>query len=109
MSDEFKIDVKGLKEVSKSLEKIGKKMKALDGREVSFNDLFPPAFMERHTQFKSIDEMVEKSPFTVESQEDFEKIPDNKWDEFIRNTTSFQSWEEMMSKAGEEFFSKALK
>ena len=41
-----------------------------------------------------------KSGFKVESQEDFEAIPDDVWDEFIRNNTSFASWKEMLQAAG---------
>jgi len=108
MTDEIKFEIKGLDELSKNLDKLTNKLESLKKQEVSFNELFPSAFMMKYTQFKTINEMVEKSPFKVESGEDFKNIPDKEWDDYVKGKTSFQSWNEMMGKAGEEYLGKKV-
>ena len=96
-------DLKGLEKLQRKVDKLSKEQK------VSFENLFSPSFMTKYTQFRSIDDMVDKSPFTVESEEDFKNIPDDEWSKFVQERTSFQSWDEMLSKAGEEYLGKQLK
>ena len=98
MTDGIKFELKGFKELSKNLNKLTKEMKSLEKQDISFDELFKPEFMRKYTQFKTINEMVDKSPFKVENEEDFKNIPDEKWDNYVREKTSFQSWDEMMSK-----------
>lgn len=47
------------------------------------SELLTSAFVARHTQFVSADELFEQSGFKIESQEDFAAIPDEEWDESI--------------------------
>jgi len=95
-------DLKALDNLRQNLDKLSK-----DPR-VPFSLLFPSSFMKKYTQFNSIDEMVNKSPFKVESEEDFKKIPDKDWDVYVIEKTSFKSWGEMKSKAGEEYIGKQI-
>lgn len=107
MSSSF--EIKGLDEVQKNLKRLTNEIEKISGpQNVSFNDLFPHDFMSKHTQFASINEMVTKSPFKVESEEDFKNIPDEAWDVYVRENTSFKSWAEMQSKAAEEYFGKKV-
>ena len=108
MTDEIKFELKGHEELSKNLDKLTKELESFKKQEVSFNELFSPEFMTKYTQFRTINEMVEKSPFKVESEEDFKNIPDEEWDSYVKEKTSFQSWSEMMSKAGEEYLGKKV-
>ena len=108
MADEIKFELKGLEELSKNLDKITKELESFKDQRVTFNQLFQPAFMAKYTQFRTINEMVEKSPFKVESEEDFKNIPDKEWDNYVKEKTSFQSWDEMMSKAGQEYLGKKV-
>lgn len=108
MTDEIKFEMKGLEELSKNLDNLTKKLEPLKEQEVSFNELFPSTFMMKYTQFKTINEMVEKSPFKVESGADFKNIPDKEWDNYVKEKTSFQSWNEMMSKAGKEYLGEKV-
>ena len=62
-------------------------------------ELLTPSFLAGCTLFNSADELFEKSGYKIESQEDFNAIPDEPWDEFIRNNTSFSSWKEMLEAA----------
>ncbi len=83
---------------------------ALDGtHNVPFAELFPASFMARYTSFGTMDEMLQKSGFPVESQADFEQIPDDAWDKFVAQNTRFPNWQAMLKQAGEEYVSKKLK
>lgn len=103
------IDTEGFDELENQLEQMERAARDLDGEnEVPFPELFPPSFMRRYTDFSSIDEMLEESPFTVETQDDFEKIPVDEWDEFVDEHTRFPSWEKMMGKAGRDYVTGRL-
>jgi hypothetical protein len=94
----------------KGLEKLQRSIEAIPGEQsVRFDELFSKSFMTKYTKYESINEMVDKSPFKVESEEDFKKIPDTDWDKYVRENTSFQSWGEMRSKAAEEYLGKQVK
>ena len=108
MTDKTKFEMKGLEELSKNLDKITKKLESLKEQEVSFSELFPSSFMMKYTQFRTIKEMVEKSPFKIESEEDFRNIPDKEWDNYVKEKTSFQSWDEMINKAEIEYLGEKV-
>ena len=44
----------------------------------------------------------------LESQEDFESIPENELDSHIASTTKFKSWENMLSEATSQYAIKKL-
>jgi hypothetical protein len=73
---------------------------------VAFEDLFPPEFMRRYTDCKSIDEMF--SSLVVGSQEDLEALPVADLDKLVQSKTRFTSWDAMKAKAGEEYMERRL-
>lgn len=66
------------------------------------------SFLSKHTSFLALDDLLAASGFKVESTEDFNAIPDDVWDNFIRSISNFQSWEAMLGAAGEEWLVKQL-
>lgn len=102
MSIEFKSD---LEKFNKKLEK---NVESLNG-EVSFSVIFNNEFMTKYTQFESFDELLKAGKFIVNSQEDFEAIPDDVFDEHIKKFTEFDSWQEMLSSAGTAYAASKLK
>jgi len=108
MTNKIKFEMNGLEVLSKNLDKLTKKLESLKEQEVSFNELFPSSFMMKYTQFRTINEMVERSPFEIESEEDFRNIPDKEWDNYVKEKTSFQSWNEMINKAGNEYLGEKV-
>lgn len=103
------IEISGLEEFKDNLEKIQHNVENMSGEHtVKFTELFNESFMQRNTNFKSIEDMFEKSEFKVESNEDFKKIPDDKWDEYIQENTNFKDWKKMSEQAGEEYTKKKL-
>jgi len=78
------------------------------GDNISFADLFTSEFLGEYTSFKTMDELFQKSGFTVETEEDFKEIPDKAWEDFIVKNSSFDSWKEMQIKAFEVFTDNIL-
>jgi hypothetical protein len=103
------VKVRGLDELKRKLDALARRARRLEGtHSVRLRDLFNPDFMERYTEFSSIDEMVESSGFDVESADDFKRILDDGWDTFVASRTRFRTWKQMLAKAGEEYIVKKL-
>ncbi len=103
------LKITGLDEFMNSLEKMQKAAEELETEQsIPFDELFTTSFMEEHTKFKSIYELLESGNFIVNSQEDFEAIPDSELDEHIKVVTDFSTWEEMLASATELCIAKKL-
>ena len=106
---EMKFDSKGFDKLKKDLDKLQRRCRELEGENsVSFEELFSPSFLNKYTKFSSIYDMFNKSGFTVNNQDDFKKIPDDKWDKFIVENSQFSSWQDMIDKAGKEWIENTL-
>lgn len=66
---------------------------------MDFTDLFPGEFMKQYTKFESIQELLSSGGFFINSEEDYEAIPDQDIDAYIQKTTKFGSWREMLINA----------
>jgi hypothetical protein len=97
----------GLDEVWKKLRTLQRRAKNLSGPVLS-EDLFPPEFMRRYTDFKSFEEMLGGCGAPITSNEDFQRLLDAGWDAYVTKKTRFKSWDEMQSKAGQEYVERRL-
>jgi hypothetical protein len=70
--------------------------------------VFPPSFMERHTDAESFEAFVEESQWTVSSREEFAAIPQSEFDDYVADRTSFEDFEAMLGQAGEEWMARQL-
>ncbi len=105
----IKIELKGFKELEKNFKDLRRKTQEInDTNNVHFSELFPSSFLISHSKFSSIDELFSSSSFKISSQDDFEKIPQNELDNFIRNNTDFNDWEEMLNAAFSDWTEKKL-
>lgn len=103
----FKMD--GLDDLIKSFDKMEKNAKELDGdHNIPLGDLLNEEFMSKNTKFSSIDDFFDKSPFTVETDEDFDSIDENKLDEYVQENTKFSSWIDMLEDAQELYMESKL-
>lgn len=103
----FKIT--GLDKLEKQLKQMEKGAKELSKtKHVSFGELFPVLFMRKYTSFSSMDELLDAGGFKVESQEEFEAIPDVEFDKHIAANTRFKSWEDMLGEATSQYAAKKL-
>ena len=102
-------EISGLDEVRRSLDELEHRMEGISGEhEVAISELFPPEFMATHTEFDSLEGMFSASGFRVETAEDFKRIPDEQWDNFVRSHTEFANWREMLSAGSEEWAARKL-
>jgi len=91
------------------LEELADRAEELDGEnEVPLAELFNPGFMRKYTDFESLEEFFEESPWTIESEEDLDEIPDDPFNEYVDEHTVFSDQDEMMNKAGEEWTADQL-
>lgn len=83
-----------------NLDKLRKNLSELSGTsEVKLVDLMNSTFISSCSQFSSLEALIDASDFKVESKEDFEAIPDDEWEVFIKSNTSHDSWLEMQKSA----------
>lgn len=88
------VRIEGTDEFAEAVDEI-----AVDGEEqtVEPSELFPDGFMRTHTEFESIDEFFAASPWTVETEADFERIPAPEFDGYVADHSSFDDWESMLA------------
>ncbi|MGL6455025.1 hypothetical protein [Aeromonas caviae] len=91
-----------LRQLTKNLEEIS------DITKLTLVELMPPQFVSNCSSFPSIDELFDASGFKIDTPEDFAAIPDDEWDSFIIENTSYESWSEMQQAAADEYFKAVL-
>lgn len=98
--------IKGMKELERKLSQLSNSAKSLEGtNEVPLVELFSSAFMRKNTKFTSFEEFADNSSFDFT---DLNSIPEKSLDQFVGETTKFSKWEEMLTKASEEWTLKQL-
>lgn len=101
--------IEGLDNLMRRLDDLKSAAEELDGEhQISLNEMFPDFFMLRYTNFSTINEMINKSGFKIENQDDFDNLPENEWRQFISGNTQFENWEEMKQTAAVEWTQKKL-
>ena len=65
---------------------------------IQFSELFDSSFMVLHTTVSSFDDFLIKGGYGID-EDSFKAIPDNEFDEYVRNNSDFDSWTEMMEAA----------
>ena len=102
-------EIRGLDEAMRKMKRLQDNTQALSGRhDIRSSEFCPPSFMRRFTKVASFDALLEASGFKVESQADFEAIPEAEWETVIQAHTSFSSWRQMQEKAGVEYAERKL-
>jgi hypothetical protein len=102
------IEFEGFDELSKRLDDLKESADSIQGTQVPLGELLTPGFLAKHTRFLSEVEMFEASGFRIQTAEDFEKIPNEEWDNFIQQNTPFATWSDMLCAAGAEWAQKRL-
>ena len=102
------IKMEGFTELQKELDKMQKAAENLDNAQIPIDDLLTNSFMKKYSNFSNFDEFLEAGNFVVNSQEDFEAIPENEMDSHVSKTTKFSSWDDMLGTAGEEYALKRI-
>ncbi|EMJ90312.1 hypothetical protein [Leptospira meyeri] len=103
------IKITGFDEMSKKLKKLQKNITEIGGsHRVSFSDLFNQDFMQKNTEFSSIDEMFSTGKLNVSNQEEFEAISAEVLNSLVQRTTNFANWDAMKQMAANEYGQKLL-
>lgn len=106
---ETAVRITGLEEFQSKRRELRDRVESLSGEHsVRIFELLSPPFLAGCSLFNSAEELFSKSGFKVKSQADFDAIPDEAWDEFIRENTSVSSWKEMLDAAGAAWVNKRL-
>lgn len=103
------LKIKGLDELQNRLKKMSDGAKELEGEhQVAMPDLLTKLFVSSHTSFKDAQELFDNSGFKIESQEDFQAIPDADWDKYIADVSDFDNWEQMLQAATVEYAQRKM-
>lgn len=105
MGLEFKFDDSGLKSMIKKLEKVGN---AMEGKH-SFYEMFPPEFMRKYTSYSDIESFMDNCGFPHKTDEEFKAIPDDAFNAYVRKSSKFKSWQEMLDTATQELLDRNMK
>jgi hypothetical protein len=111
----MKVELKGLDEVGKTLDRLEKNVKELRGtHKVSITELLTPEFMRRHSAFSSLEELLIAGQLMKVGEhvtkESLDAISQERFDKLVSEKTSFTNWDAMIRKASEEYINrKALK
>lgn len=90
-------------DLQRKLDDLQKKLESMQEQQVPLAELLDPAFMIKHTEFSSVEEMLERGGFSASNQEEFEQIPQEQLDEYVAAHTEFASWSDMLNTAGQEW------
>jgi hypothetical protein len=74
-----------------------------NGNTITLSDIFTSEFMKLYTQFESIEELLSSGGFVINSEADYDAIPDKDIDAYVTKTTNFRSWKEMLSEAANDY------
>jgi len=96
----IKIKIKGVDKVKSKLDKLAKKVEAINGKQsVDLKILLNPTFIQKHTRFKNAEEFFSKGGFSFNNQKEFRAISEKKLDKWITKQSDFKSWQKMLSAA----------
>jgi len=102
-------ELEGFGELGNKINDMAERAKELDGEnKVPVTGLCDSSFMRKHTSYASFGKLLDDGGDEISEAEDFEAIPEDEFDQHIRENTSFDNWEEMLEAAGEAWTVKQL-
>jgi len=105
----FSMRLEGFDELQRAFKRVEKAIEGIDGEnKVPFDEIFPPAFIRKYTDFEDIGAMIDASGHDVQSPEDFRAIPDDEWEKLIKARTRFESWAGMQMEATKYWAGKKI-
>lgn len=101
--------VTGLDSLQKQFDGMIRKANALDGEhKVEFSKLFPEEFMRKHTDYSSINDFFDATGLKVDSQQDFDDLPEDELDVKVQQLTKYKTWKDFAGEAAADYFTKKL-
>lgn len=103
----MELSVSGITEEDQKIKRLSGDIQNISGK-VQLSDLFTADFMNKHTKFESIGDLLNDCGFVLTSPNDFEKVTSGALDGEISSRTEFSGWEEMRTRAVQEYIAKKL-
>ncbi len=104
------ISLNGFDELASKLNNLQTEIKNIEkGINVSFDELFTRSFMCKHTNSTNINDFLVSGGFSVKSKSDFEAIPDEELNSYVRSNSSFDTWKDMLTAATNLYIANKLK
>jgi hypothetical protein len=75
---------------------------------VSINDLLPPSFVRRHSNFHDVNHLIATSCLDPEALANLNPSTQRRWDDFTRLNTTFPNWAAMLREARGEWIMRRL-
>ncbi len=75
---------------------------------LTVEEVFTPAFVQRHTGFDTIYVFLNAGGFDVTTPAQLETVPERALDKYIKRVTSFDSWDAMFAEAATQSVSPNL-
>lgn len=88
----------------KKLKRLAQNIKDFEGiNSIPMGDVLTDEFIQANTNFQNIEELFEKAGYKVENQADFQAIPQEDIDSFVRENSKFDSFTTLQQEAVDEF------
>ena len=71
---------------------------------ISYVDLFNPMFMQKNTNFTTIDVFVKE--LGLKEFQDIESVAQDVIDNFVKKETKFENWQEMQQRAVSDYMTR---
>ena len=97
------VKIKGLDKLEKMQDGVKDISKT---KSIQITELLTDSFLAKNTKFNSFVEFENSEIFS--KYKTIEEIPDQEMDEFIKNNSKFDSWEDIIGTATEEYIAKKL-
>lgn len=106
----FDVKIDGIKEVQNKLNKIAQTAKEFgEGKNVPLSELMTNGFVKKHTEHDTFESFATESGLISEGEEVTEEILNsNDFNEYVKDNTDFDSWEDMLQAASVEYIQKQL-
>lgn len=102
-------NVEGLDATVRKLEGLETQLQAIDGQhQIPLANLLTPEFIQRHTDYSSLDQWIDAGGLKIKSADDFKNIPTDQWDAFVGKSTKFPDWNTMLQAATKEWLTKRI-
>ena len=103
------MEISGLNEAIDDFNQLSTNTQELIGKHsVPLDELFSDFFMQSHTSFSDFYSFLKSGGFSVTSSDDLDTISDEDLNKFIADNTPYNSLDEMIEEAAEEYAYKQL-
>lgn len=100
------VQIEGFEELAEQMDDLSASLDV--DQDIPMEELFTDGFMATNTEFDSISDFFEESPWTIESEEGFQSIDEDEFDRYVDKHTGFSSWEAMLSAAAREWLTRQM-